>query len=309
MKWWRPSRPPRREGRATVGEGSQGAPGDTPHRPEGPAAVDGGGTIDVHSHLVPGVDDGSRSVEEALAAVGRLVDEGVDRIVTTPHLRGSVTRAEDRFERVMAAMDEGWFRISEAVQERFPELIFQRGHEVLLDVPDPDLSDPRVRLAGSSAVLVEWPNFRVPPETPRSLRRLVEAGVRPVVAHPERYQGYRDAMARPGEWREVGALLQVNLGSLLGIYGPQARDRALMLLARGWVDVLATDFHGREDVMPYVAEARALLEGAGDPDSWALLTRVNPQRVLEDQDPLPVAPVEIRDSLVQRLRRLFGARA
>lgn len=298
-----------RRGEAGVDDVNEGVVGEASGGAGSSPATDGnGGITDVHSHLVPGVDDGSRSVEEALGAVQQLVDEGVGRVVTTPHLRGSVTRVEDRFQRVMAAMDEGWSRISGAVAERFPDLVFQRGHEVLLDVPDPDLSDPRVRLAGSSAVLVEWPNFRVPPETPRSLRRLVDAGVRPVVAHPERYQGYQDVITRPGEWRDVGALLQVNFASLAGFYGSQARDRAVTLLARGWVDLLATDFHGREDVIPYVDEVRSLLEGSEGKEQWDLLTRVNPRRILEEREPLPVPPLEIRDGLLTRLRRVFGAR-
>ncbi len=133
--------------------------------------------IDLHSHLVPGVDDGARSVEAVLEGVGQMAERGVRTIVTTPHLDASVTHDPGLLEDILGEVDEAFEEARLAVSERYPELGFLRGHEVSLDVPKPDLSDARIRLCGSAAVLVEWPFLRIPPATTWILRALRSQGV------------------------------------------------------------------------------------------------------------------------------------
>jgi hypothetical protein len=153
------------------------------------APAESRGIGDLHSHLVPAVDDGACSLEEALDAVERMVERGVRSIVTTPHLNASTTKVASDREARLAEVDEAWNEVCGAVKVRFPTLGFRRGHEVMLDIPDPDLSDPRVRLSGTSFVLVEWPRLQIPPQTEPVLERICAEGYRPIIAHPERYRG------------------------------------------------------------------------------------------------------------------------
>lgn len=263
---------------------------------------------DLHSHLVPGVDDGSRTLEEALAGLGRLRDAGVRRLVTTPHLDGSLTQHSRRLDARLREIDEAWEILQEAASIEFPELERHLGNEVMLDVPDPDLSDPRLHIAGTTFVLVEWPGLSVPPNTAPVLERLCTSGLRPILAHPERYRGLDSATRQPGEWKAQGALLQVNYGSLVGRYGDLPRKRAMTLLERGWVDLMASDFHGRAHLSPSLTEAREALAECGGGDHFGLLAGVNPARILRGEDPLPVPPVALKSGVWQKIREAFQSK-
>jgi protein-tyrosine phosphatase len=160
-------------------------------------------------------------------------------------------------------------------------------------------------LAETDFVLVEWPGLQIPPGTVPALERLIEKGVRPIVAHPERYRGMDRELALAGEWRRVGAHLQVNYPSLLGRYGDGPRKRAVQLLARGWADFFSTDYHGRPGISPGLEEAWAALANLGDEGELELLGVINPGRILLGQDPLPVPPLAAKTGFLERLRSAF----
>lgn len=261
--------------------------------------------VDIHSHLVPGVDDGARSVEAVVESVERMTRGGIRRLITTPHIRGSLTldprRLEARLSEVSAAFDEA----AAALENAHPEVEYRRGHEILLDVPEVDLSDPRIRMAGTTFVLVEWPRLQIPPGSARVLQRLRSQGYRPIVAHPERYMGQANPLDMAGRWRRAGAYLQVNYGSLSGRYGNQANDIALRLLEAGVVDYLASDFHGKSGLKLYKEEAWEALRERGADEALDLMCRVNPSRVFQDLEPLPVAPLPPSSRLFDRIRGIM----
>lgn len=262
-------------------------------------------SADLHSHLVPGVDDGARTMEEALDGVGKLLAAGVGNIVTTPHLEGSLTHDPTALASRLEEIDQAWELLLEAVASWYPEIHLHRGHEVMLDVPDPDLSDLRLHLHDTPFVLVEWPGLRIPPATAGVLNQLEAEGIRPVLAHPERYWGLDRDLRLPGEWRRAGALLQLNYGSLVGRYGEAVRERAVVLLERGWADLFSSDFHGRRHQSPFLEEAREALSRLGGHEQFELLSTVNTVRVLKGEEPLPVPAFEARRGVLDRVRSMF----
>ena len=137
--------------------------------------------IDIHTHLLPGVDDGSPSLDVSIPILQRFADEGVEVVVCTPHLEaGRVARApHDDYEAI--------FRELTARAPRGITLL--RGWEIMIDVPEVDLSDRRLGLGGSMAVLVEFPRMNVPAAAARELMRMRHSGILPVLAHPECYWG------------------------------------------------------------------------------------------------------------------------
>ena len=245
---------------------------------------------DFHSHLVPGVDDGSRDLGEALHSVGRMVEAGVARVITTPHLPASVASSPD-FARYMSYFDARWGEIRTSVRKHHPELDFRRGFEVRLDARLPHPLDERMRLGGTGFVLVEWPGFRVHTGTPELLLRIAETGLTPIVAHPERYHGIDGELDIVRAWRTAGALLQGNYGSLAGQNGPRARTLILRLLEEGLLDYLCSDFHGRREYTLYLGPGGNALKRCGGESQLDLLGKVNPARLFEGKPPLPVPPL------------------
>jgi len=243
---------------------------------------------DIHSHLVPGVDDGARDLDDVLYAVEAMTRGGIRKILTTPHLDGSLTRTPELLEERLGEVTEAWEEAAAAIGTRFPEVDFRRGHEVMLDVPDVDFSDPRARLAGPSFVLIEWPRMHIPPGTVPVLQKIIEDGYRPIIAHPERYMGMDRDLAEAQRWKNAGAYLQVNYASLSGRYGAEARSTAFRLLRRGWVDYLSSDFHPRPDRSLYKAEAWERLYDLGAQEALVHLGLTNTSRVFRDETPLPV---------------------
>jgi len=259
--------------------------------------------VDIHSHLVPGVDDGARDVAAVLDSVRRMREAGVGRIVTTPHIRGALSADRGALEARLDEVSDAWSGAAGAVSDAFPDVEYLRGHEVLLDVPEVDVSDSRMRMAGTRFVLVEWPRLNIPPGSLSALRSIVASGYRPIVAHPERYQSMGQQLELAYRWRMVGALLQINLGSLVGRYGSQARTVAYRLLRRGWADYMASDFHGHASMPLYYEEARGALEELRGHELMEYLCSVNPSRMLADEEPLPPPPLVGVPSLWSKMKR------
>lgn len=261
--------------------------------------------VDVHNHLVPGVDDGARDLSAVVDSVERMTRSSIRRIITTPHIDGSLTLDPARLESRLSTVTAAWERAAAAIHETFPEVEFKRGHEVCIDVPEVDLSDPRIRMAETSFVLVEWSRLQLPPATTRVLSRICQAGHRPIVAHPERYAGMGQAIGVAGHWRDAGAYLQVNYGSLVGRYGSEAQRTAFALLERGWVDYLSSDFHGHASLKVYRDEAWEALEAMGAQEILHYLCRTNPGRIFSDEAPLPVPILPNERGFWARVRGLL----
>jgi protein-tyrosine phosphatase len=248
--------------------------------------------IDIHSHLLPGVDDGSPSVEVSVPVLERFASDGVEVLVCTPHLNASTARSapHERHREILR----------ELVQAAPPRPELRLGWEIMLDVPGSDLRAPELGLDGSTAVLVEFPRTNVPAQSTEELFRIRMSGRVPVLAHPERYWGCTVAQVRA--WKNAGAAIQMDAGMLL-TNTPQSK-LARELLEEGLADCLASDNHGDARSLGVV---RAWLEEMGAVEQAMLLTRTNPGRLLGNEPVLPVSPLPRGRGMFGRLRELvFG---
>ena len=249
--------------------------------------------IDLHSHLLPGVDDGSRSVEQSLTVLRELARHGVTDLCLTPHLLAS--RAD---QGVPEAHERAWA----ALNPHIPDGVrLHRGAEVMLDRPLGAAvgRDRVVTIAGSRYLLVEFPRLVTSQTVHQALSRVAETGVVPLLAHPERYSSCAPETVR--WWKQTGAVMQVDAISIItsGTRGEKARK----LVAHGLADILAADNHGDHRS---VLNALEVFEDQGGAEQAALLLRENPRAILEDRATSPVPAFAVRVPLVKRIRDLFG---
>jgi protein-tyrosine phosphatase len=247
--------------------------------------------IDIHSHLLPGVDDGSPSVEKSIPVLERFANDGVEVLVCTPHLNAS--EAHDApVERYREVFEE---RVARA--PAVPRLAL--GWEIMLDIPRADLRAPHLALGGSKAVLVEFARRAVPAQAADELKRLRDSGVVPVVAHPERYWECTTSEIR--SWRQAGAVIQVD-SAMLG-HPSDMGVLARAMLEEGLVDIIASDNHGDKRSL---ASARDWLRELGADEQAQLLTHTNPGRLLADESMIPVSPLPRVQGVFGKLAGLFG---
>jgi protein-tyrosine phosphatase len=267
-----------------------------------------GPATDFHSHLVPGVDDGAADLAGARAAVAAMARDGVATAITTPHFDGSLTLAPSMAEQRLAQLDAGFDALMSDGAVAACGVRLMRGVELMLDVPDPDVSDPRLRLNGGRFVLVEYPGLQLPlSHADYAVRALRDKGWQPVLAHPERYRNVDDSLEQLLALRFAGAYFQVNAGSLVGYHGDEPRRRAAALLARGWVEYGSSDYHGRGT--PAVSAARAVLSARGASEQADLLFCENPARLVRDESPHAVHAVGLETKEPRPWwARLFGRR-
>lgn len=248
--------------------------------------------IDIHTHLLPGVDDGSRSREESLPVLQAFRAAGVRTVVCTPHLSASRAAAAP-FEHHAALLDD--------LRSHAPAgIALEPGWEIMLDMPGADLTDRRLGLAGSTALLVEFQHMNLPPNAEAELFRIRVSGRVPVVAHPERYLGCTVDMVR--EWKRAGAVIQMDVTAIFGRRRMSELTRGL--LAEGLCDVFASDTHVDKRSL---APVRQWLLEVATREHAALLTETNAARLLANEEPLAVPPLNTDRGVVARLRDLlFG---
>lgn len=238
--------------------------------------------IDLHSHILPELDDGSQSLRESLAMARMAVDSGITAMVATPHC------IDDRSREVYAA----WELLREVLREHEVPLKLLPGMEIF-GTPDTArlLQEGRLlTLNGSRYPLIEFPFHSTGEEETWILRSVCRAGFRPVVAHPERYAWVQRDPEILNRWHRMGCLLQVNRGSLLGRFGRHAQETAIELTDRGFAAVVASDAHSPQVRTPWMKDVWELLSGEFSPRCAKTLLQDNPRRILKNEDIPPVEP-------------------
>ena len=247
--------------------------------------------IDIHAHIIPGVDDGADDYDTALLMLQTAQESGVTDIIATPH-----ANQRTRYENYVSdELDARLTILRTAAARAGLQVRLHAGMEVF-GTPDlvPLLRAGKIRtLAGSRYLLVEFAFREDAYYMEQTLLRLRREGVEPIVAHPERYRAIQDMPDILFSWVEDGILLQVNKGSINGAFGRSAAKTAHMIFEYDLADLIASDAHGTDRRTTDLSRIREYITTHFSTRRAERLLTENPQRILRDE------PIERRE------RRLF----
>lgn len=238
--------------------------------------------IDLHCHILPGLDDGSGSLEESLAMAAMAAHHGIRHIVATPHCVTGGAREVLRTTEML----------QELLAEERIDLQVHPGMEIFgtFDTAYLLRQQRLLTLGGSRYPLIEFGPHTDGEEETEILQMVIDAGFTPLVAHPERYSCVCRDPSLINTWKGMGCLFQINRGSLLGRYGQSAQQMAMALVQRGFATVVATDAHSPKLRTPRTKDVYALLSQVFSPDTAERLMRRNPERILNNKSLPPAQP-------------------
>ena len=238
--------------------------------------------VDIHSHILPEVDDGARSWEMAIHMCHMAAEDGTDHMVATPH-------ANEQF-----AYDRKWLTsVLEELRKRIgpvPALSlgcdFHFSYENLQDLEE---HPHRYTIGETPYLLVELSDFAMPAMVGQKLEELIESGLRPLLTHPERNMMLMGSPHKVLRWAEAGCIVQVTASALTGLWGERSRQVAEWLLKHQAVHVVASDAHSIDGRPPILSHARDVVAELRGPDVASALVEHNPRAIVNGQE-LPYFP-------------------
>ena len=245
--------------------------------------------VDIHHHLLTGFDDGASSLETSLAMARIAADDGITHVVCTPH-------ANDKFPYDPELVRDKITELQGLLTRDQIHLQLGRGADFHLTFDNIQLAlrEPeRFSINGRGYLLVELPDFGLPPNLAETFYELQLAGLPPILTHPERNPTLQAERHRMRDWLRGGLLVQLTAGSVLGHMGKAAKKMSHTLLRNRWVHFLATDAHNTTSRPPKMREAYEAVATKYSPEYAHLLCVSNPLAAFQG-NPLPPQP-EPRD--------------
>ena len=255
--------------------------------------------IDIHSHILPGVDDGARSLAESLKMAEIAAEDGIEKMVCTPHMFNGLSKnplvsdVEQRVDELQRAIGEG--------------LTVLPGNEVhfSIDIANQVGTTRICTLNRQNYMLVEFPTLTVPRSAPKRLMQLCALGIHPILVHPERNIEIQSRPSLVTELIGQGILIQVTAMSVTGRFGAAAKLCADRLLKHRSVHFIATDAHRPDKRPPILSAARDAAAEIIGTDGARRLVVDNPLAVIEGR-PITVEPPTPFDSESPSGTSFFG---
>lgn len=239
--------------------------------------------VDIHTHILPNVDDGSGSWEMSVHMCHIAANDGVTHIVATPHSNDEFYYDRPALE---ATLDELASRVGVPLKFSLGcDFHFSYDNLAALD-RDPE----RFLISRTQYLLVELSDFSIPPWITLRLQELLQRGIRPIITHPERNMILQRRPQQVLQWAELGCAVQVTANSLTGRWGDTASKTAHWLLHHGAVHILASDCHNVDSRSPVLSSAVAVVKKSYGAEVASALVEDNPQAVVDNLE-LPYFPM------------------
>ena len=200
--------------------------------------------IDIHSHLIPNVDDGAKSPEETIELIKEAREAGITDIILTPHY--IINSYEQNAETLILLKD----KLQQIINSENIKVNLHIGMEVYItdNLVEILKQNKILTLAGSKYLLMELPLNTNVQYLDMVIFKLIENNIIPIIAHPERYKFVQEDPSKVRELIESGCLIQSNIGSILGIYGKKAKKTIKYLLKNDLINFIATDTHRKNTI-------------------------------------------------------------
>jgi protein-tyrosine phosphatase len=251
--------------------------------------------VDVHCHILPGLDDGAADIQESLAMAQSAIDEGVTHIVGTPH---SSSQFSFNYSRVRTLREQ----LQRLVGDR---LVLASGCDFHINLENLEAlraDAPRFCINQRNYLLVEFSEYSIPPTMNHTLHDLQLMGLRPVITHPERNAILQAQPGRLAAWVQIGCFAQVTAGALTGNFGPKSREDALRWIGEGLVHFVASDAHNTSwRPLRLRAAYDLVVERFGEEKAQALFVH-NPLAAFEGRE-LPYVPEVVMEEKPVRKKR------
>lgn len=199
--------------------------------------------VDMHSHFIPGIDDGAQTMDDSLNMLRAMRDFGYRKVITTPHIMS------DYFQNTPEIILGGLETVREAVKSEGIDIEVFAAAEYYLDFDlESKIEKGGLLTFGNNYLLFEVSYMNPPDIMNQVIFKLVTNGYRPILAHPERYPFWYDDFEKYEEFKDKGVLLQLNINSLTGYYGPGAKKIAQQLIEKNMVDFIGSDCHRMDHI-------------------------------------------------------------
>jgi len=201
--------------------------------------------VDMHSHLIPGIDDGSKSMDETIAMLAKFESLGFKKVITTPHIMS------DYYRNTPEIILGGLEKVKAELQRINLNIEFEAAAEYYYDETLMSKLKNKEKLLtfGDNHLLFEFSFHSEPSQIDTLFFEMITQNYKPVLAHFERYAFLHGSVDKAREWRSKGINIQLNYNSLFGHYGPEVQKQACALVDSGEVDFVATDCHRIDHLM------------------------------------------------------------
>jgi tyrosine-protein phosphatase YwqE len=189
---------------------------------------------DIHSHLLPHLDDGVKSLEESGQLIRQFIDLGYKKIITTPHVMNDFYRNEPNDISEKLALLRQYLKDEAAAEYYLDESLIERINK-----------GEKLLTFGSNYLLFETNFLTEPFQLKEFIFSVTTLGYKPVLAHPERYQYLVNTFEKVEDLKNRGVLFQINIPSIIGAYSKPIQNLAIQLIEKGWVDFLGSDCHNQ----------------------------------------------------------------
>ena len=233
--------------------------------------------IDLHSHLLPGIDDGATNLDDSMRLVRHAIADGVTHMVITPHIHPG------RYDNDIHTISSSLAILREELDRQGIPLQIAAAAEVRISIEMVEMINKNLipflgEHDGFKVLLLEFPHSHILPGSDKLVKLLLNQGIRPMIAHPERNKDVMRDINKLQPFVDMGCLLQVTAASVTGNFGAAAKERAEQILSLGWAHVLATDAHNQNRLPELTPGREAAVAIVGEEASWQLV-KDNPAKI------------------------------